>query len=81
MTDILIPRLTAISPDSGAYLNEADWRQPDWQSTFYGSNYAALREIKDKYDPEGVFYALTAVGSELWSEQSDGRLCRIRSNI
>jgi hypothetical protein len=77
MTDVLVPRLTAISPDSGTYLNEADWNQPDWQSTFYGSNYPALEEIKQKFDPDEVFYARTAVGSETWSEQSDGRLCRV----
>lgn len=76
MTDVLVPRLTAISPNSGAYLNEADWKQPNWQSTFYGSNYANLREVKDKYDPDQLFYARTAVGSELWYEQKDGRLCR-----
>jgi hypothetical protein len=77
MTDVLIPRLTAISPDSGAYLNEADWKQPNWQSTFYGSHYPALEEIKQKFDPDHMFYARTAVGSEAWVEQSDGRLCQV----
>ncbi|KAJ5380616.1 FAD-linked oxidoreductase sor8 [Penicillium cataractarum] len=76
MTDVLIPPLTAISPNSGAYLNEADWKQPDWQKTFYGSHYSALEEIKRKFDPDEMFYARTAVGSEAWTEQSDGRLCR-----
>lgn len=77
MTDVLIPRLTAISPHSGAYLNEGDWKQPDWQATFYGSKYPTLQEIKKKYDPDQIFYARTAVGSETWSEQRDGRLCRV----
>ncbi|CEO60505.1 hypothetical protein PMG11_05130 [Penicillium brasilianum] len=76
MTDVLIPRITAISPDSGAYLNEADWKQPNWQSTFYGSHYPALGAIKQKFDPDEIFYARTAVGSEAWTEQTDGRLCR-----
>jgi hypothetical protein len=77
MTDVLIPRLTTISPDSGAYLNEADWKQPNWQSTFYGSHYPALEEIKLKFDPDHMFYARTAVGSESWVEESDGRLCQV----
>jgi hypothetical protein len=76
MTNSLIPRLTALSPGSGAYLNEADWKQPDWQSVFYGDNYPQLEAIKEKYDPEHVFYARTAVGSEWWHEEQDGRLCR-----
>jgi hypothetical protein len=76
MTDVLIPRLIAISPDSGAYLNEADWKQSNWQSTFYGSHYPALEDIKQKFDPDEMFYARTAVGSEAWTEQTDGRLCR-----
>jgi hypothetical protein len=77
MTDVLIPRLTAISPDNVAYLNEADWKQPNWQSTFYGSHYPALKTIKQKFDPDHMFYARTAVGSETWVEQSDGRLCQV----
>lgn len=76
MTDVLIPLLTDLSPDSGAYLNEADWNQPDWQSTFYGDNYPLLHQIKQEFDPDGVFYARTAVGSEAWIELEDGHLCQ-----
>ncbi|KAJ5662168.1 FAD-linked oxidoreductase sor8 [Penicillium maclennaniae] len=76
MTDSLIPRLAALSPGGGAYLNEADWKQPDWQSVFYGYKYPLLKSIKEKYDPEHVFYARTAVGSESWYEEWDGQLCR-----
>ncbi|KAJ5136425.1 FAD binding domain protein [Penicillium atrosanguineum] len=76
MTDSIVPRLAALSPGGGAYLNEADWRQPDWQSVFYGDKYPLLEVIKAKYDPEHVFYARTAVGSEWWHEELDGRLCR-----
>ncbi|KAB8236625.1 FAD binding domain protein [Aspergillus alliaceus] len=76
MTNVLIPRLKAISPDGGAYLNEADWKQPDWPSAFYGEHYERLLAIKDKYDVDQVLYGRTAVGSERWSEQDDGHLCR-----
>jgi len=33
-------------------------------------------EIKKKYDPKEIFYALGAVGSESWSADIGGRLCK-----
>ena len=41
--------------------------EPDWQKSFWGSNYPRLREIKDKYDPDGLFFVHHGVGSEDWS--------------
>ncbi|BDD63893.1 hypothetical protein MPDQ_003948 [Monascus purpureus] len=79
MTDEYIQRLTDLSPDSGAYMNEGDFRQPNFQKYFYGVNYPKLRQIKAKYDPNDLFYALTAVGSDEWAQLSDGRLCRAKS--
>lgn len=76
MTDELLPPLQRLTPGGGAYLNEGDFRQSDFQQVFYGSNYGRLRAIKDKYDPDGIFYAITAVGSEAWTPAEDGRLCR-----
>ena len=76
MTDVFIPSLTALTPDGGAYMNEGDFRQPGFQDVFYGSNYAELVQIKNKYDPYHVFYAVTAVGSDYWVEAADGRLCK-----
>ncbi|RYP47176.1 hypothetical protein DL768_006726 [Monosporascus sp. mg162] len=76
------PMIEAATPGSGAYLNEADplvYPQGDvakWQTAFYGTNYPRLREIKDSWDPEGIFYAFTAVGSEDWVEDTEGRLCK-----
>lgn len=77
MTETLLPLLENLTPGSGAYLNEADFNQPNWQSTFYGDNYAKLTSIKNKYDPNHTFYALKSVGSEEWAGQTDGRLCRV----
>ncbi|KAK4627428.1 FAD-linked oxidoreductase sthB [Fulvia fulva] len=82
LADSITPLIEAVTCDSGAYLNEADplvypADQPEkWQNAFHGSHYPRLREIKDIYVPEGVFYANTAVGVEDWSIDGEGRLCR-----
>lgn len=56
---------------------QADFRQPDFQQAFFGVNYHKLQAIKAKYDPDDLFYALTAVNSDQWAEQQDGRLCKV----
>lgn len=71
-----MPILAELTPGGGAYLNEADRNQADWQDVFYGDNYAKLKAIKKIYDPCSTFYALTGVGSDDWTVQSDGRLCK-----
>lgn len=76
ITNDFLPRLEDLTPGGGAYLNEGDYQQPEWQSVFYGKNYRALTAIKDRYDPFHLFYATTAVGSEYWAPQVDGRLCK-----
>lgn len=76
LTNTIMPQLDAVAPDSGCYLNEGDFQQRDWQRDFYGSNYERLRRIKRKYDPQNLFYARTAVGSDAWTVKGDGRLCR-----
>lgn len=78
MTNVFVPKIEAITPGSGAYMNEADFRQPNWQSTFFGSNFAKLSAIKNKYDPENMFYVLKGVGSDGWSVAKDGRMCRVK---
>jgi hypothetical protein len=75
------PALHSAIPNMGAYLNEADpyvypQGSTQWQEIFYGTNYPRLRSIKDRWDPTSVFYAHTAVGSEDWTIDSAGRLCK-----
>lgn len=75
LTHTVMPPIEAATPGGGAYLSEANFQQPDWQAAFYGSNYPRLSKIKELYDPLSLFYARTAVGSEKWAEDHEGRLC------
>lgn len=56
--------LRAVAPNAGAYVNEADYFQADWQRQFWGENYQRLLTIKRRYDPTGVFSCHHCVGSE-----------------
>lgn len=75
ITEVFVPKIAVVVGDS-AYMNEANFREPEWQKVFYGENYARLLKVKRKYDPEGLLYAVTGVGSEGWAVRSDGRLCK-----
>jgi hypothetical protein len=76
MTYSIMPQLEAVIPGGGAYMNEADFRTPNWQEAFFGSNYAGLLAVKKKWDPANLLYAITTVGSEAWNVAPDGRMCR-----
>jgi FAD/FMN-containing dehydrogenase len=66
--------LRAAAPDTGAYVNECDYFQPDWQRAFWGWNYPRLADIKRRYDPDGLFFVHHGVGSEAWSADGFTRL-------
>ena len=53
------------TPGAGTYSNEADFHEPDWQESFWGTNYPKLLSIKRKYDPTGLFRTHHSVGSEI----------------
>ncbi|KAI0009554.1 FAD-binding domain-containing protein [Xylariaceae sp. FL0662B] len=65
-----------VSPGAGAYMSEADYIEPEFTQAFFGSKYPRLYQLKQRYDPFGVFYAHLAVGSENWkmSEMIMGNL-------
>ena len=75
----------AVTPGSGAYMNEGDPAEPNWQQSFYGGLYPRLLEIKKLWDPWGLFWASTTVGSEAWEvrvedgypHSQNGKLCRV----
>jgi hypothetical protein len=85
------PALKDLDPSSGAYINEADPTIPNWQDVFFGSHYPRLLNIKQQWDPTGVFWCKPCVGHELWDVldgpstedpvewgigQVDGKICR-----
>lgn len=72
--NVEMPLIDALDPEMGAYINEADVMEPEFQRTFWGSNYPRLYEIKQKWDPKGLFYVQAGVGSECWNEQG---MCRV----
>lgn len=76
MTDVVMPALEKATPGGAAYENESDFRQKNWKEVFFGDSYDRLLQVKQRWDPDGFFYALKAVGSDIWSLTEDGRLCK-----
>ncbi|KAI4943502.1 hypothetical protein J4E91_009412 [Alternaria rosae] len=79
-----VQKLRDATPLSGAYMNEADVAEPNFQYSMYGDNYDRLLSIKKQRDPWGLFYAVTGVGSEDWFVEGtgglptqQGRLCKV----
>ncbi|KAF1846543.1 uncharacterized protein K460DRAFT_417601 [Cucurbitaria berberidis CBS 394.84] len=86
LTDNILGPLRQVTPTGGAYGNEADIGEPDWQNAFWGENYPRLLSIKQKYDPSMLFYVHHGVGTEGWRiedngivgvQSTDGPLCRV----
>ena len=61
-------------PNPGSYVSESNYFEGDWQGAFWGTNYPRLRQVKDKVDPEGLFFVHHGVGSEDWSADGFTRL-------
>ncbi|KAJ6043393.1 CAZyme family AA7 [Penicillium canescens] len=64
--------LKDLTPGGGCYLNEGHYLEPEWQETFFGSNYPELLDIKKKYDPTHFFDCWKCVG---WEGPSDAYYC------
>ena len=64
-----------------SYLKEADFFEPAWQESFWGPNYGRLLAIKDRYDPDGLFFVHHGVGSERWSPDGFTRKAAARAAL
>ncbi|KAI5477896.1 FAD-binding domain-containing protein [Pseudohyphozyma bogoriensis] len=60
--------LRALTPGGGCYYSEATAVEADWQTAFFGSNYAQLVSIKKKWDPSNI---LTVYKGVAWTGASD----------
>ncbi|KAJ4411337.1 hypothetical protein N0V82_009026 [Gnomoniopsis sp. IMI 355080] len=86
VTHVWGERWRKVAPNSGCYLSESDYLEPNFQTALWGSNYERLYEIKTRYDPWGLFYARRGVASDEWETDEEivpglpsqaGRLCRV----
>ncbi|KAL3491214.1 hypothetical protein BJX62DRAFT_251496 [Aspergillus germanicus] len=79
LTNVEVELLRSVegSDKMGAYLNEANAYEKDFQSSFWGDNYNRLYKIKQKWDPTGLFITRSGVGSEDWDTEG---LCRVKSH-
>jgi len=59
--------LLALRAKPASYVSETDYFEADWQQAFWGEHYPRLKEIKRRYDPEGLFFVHHSVGCEGWS--------------
>jgi hypothetical protein len=68
--------LREIAPDAGSYVAESSFFEREWQKSYWGPHYSRLFDIKQKYDPTGLFFVHHGVGSEEWSADGFTRVMR-----
>jgi FAD/FMN-containing dehydrogenase len=59
--------LRRVAPNAGSYVSESNYFNESWGRDFWGENFARLKAVKAKYDPDGLFFVHHGVGSEEWS--------------
>ncbi|KAH8664719.1 hypothetical protein BX600DRAFT_381863 [Xylariales sp. PMI_506] len=77
MTNIQNAAMREAGPNGCGYVNEGDPYQPDWQDAFWGTIYPDLYSLRNKWDPNGVFYSVSTPGTEDWDVIDYGtKLCK-----
>jgi FAD/FMN-containing dehydrogenase len=66
--------LKALAERPASYLSETDYFQTDWQASFWGHHYPRLTQVKDRYDPGGLFSVHHGVGTQ--TSSADGLTTR-----
>jgi len=51
----------------GGLDSESNFFENDWSRAYWGANYPRLLAVKNRYDPDGLFFVHHGVGSERWS--------------
>ncbi len=63
-----------LAPDAGSYSSEMGYHAENWREAAWGPHYPRLLQIKQKYDPDGLFTGHHQVGSEFWSKDGFTKL-------
>jgi FAD/FMN-containing dehydrogenase len=66
--------LRRVLPEAGSYVSESNYFNAAWQGAYWGDNYARLQAVKNRYDPDGLFFVHHGVGSERWSADGFSRI-------
>jgi FAD/FMN-containing dehydrogenase len=72
--DSAMNEVRKVLTDVGSYVAEGNFFDDAWQQSYWGSNYPRLLAVKEKYDPDGLFFVHHGVGSERWSADGFTRL-------
>jgi FAD/FMN-containing dehydrogenase len=59
--------IEALMHAPASYLSESDYFAEDWETAYFGEHVPRLRQIKARYDPDGLFFVHHGVGSDGWS--------------
>jgi hypothetical protein len=74
LNEVQMPKLYEIEPNfKVSYRNLGDPREKEASQVYWGKNYRRLLEIKQKWDPKGLFFSQLGVGSEHWDAEG---ICR-----